>query len=165
MSNASEMSFDFAANLNVNKWPDRIRRISPCVLQRHPFECETTIVQSRRLNVTMTEILHIGAASTVYLGNAVIDMKNTALVLKVNEPYLMEDLLLESRRYAELKELQNDIIPLCYGLYENCAESDGHPNLAILVLEYCGETFPDLFRNLPLTDRYIILLITPNCPN
>jgi hypothetical protein len=146
MSGASELLFDYAKEVKK-------RLVTPRVLPRNLnlFSGETPAFQ--QLDVTISRIIHTSARSTVYLGTTVIDSNDTPIVLKCVRKDLQGELLLEATHYAQLKELQNDVIPLCYGLYGDCTEGEGYPS-AFLVLEYCGEPLEIGFCELPLPERY-----------
>ncbi|KAF8067876.1 hypothetical protein FPV67DRAFT_1494039 [Lyophyllum atratum] len=110
-----------------------------------------------RLHATADELLHHNDHSTVYA--AILTHDNSRVVLKLSLGWeSLEDLKREANHYElQLKDVQGDIVPRYYGMYEGTCTSHSSRKIGCLVLEYCGKHVIGLFRDLPLDERVEIL--------
>lgn len=127
-------------------------------VERHPYvlyRTKTKNAHSQSLEVIVNKVLHHGDHSEIFRGlvkgtNGAVTNSILALKLCYSKDS-MHHLDIEAKRYDELKKLQGDVIPTCFGLFEG-STATGVP-LKCLVLEHCGETLPAVFHNLLLEYR------------
>lgn len=55
----------------------------------------------------------------------------------------------EAKIYRKLDRIQGERVPRCYGYFQEAG-------MACLVLQYCGETRPEAFIDLPYNRKYVI---------
>lgn len=76
------------------------------------------------------------------------DLDGNKVVIKLAQDDLMQQLRHEMEVYKHLKDLQGQVIPICYGLFllgDSCA---------LLILEDCG-TPPESFEDLSSIQRCV----------
>lgn len=106
------------------------------------------------LTIRKATAIHRGDRNMVYKGELIMD--NTKDVIEVavkfiagESPRDLADLEYEYGRYTcELKELQGQIVPTCYGLFQIPEQ-----HTAYLVLQYCGEPISGEFDDLDMDGR------------
>jgi hypothetical protein len=89
-------------------------------------------------------IIHTNIKDSVYRG----DLDGNKVVIKLAQDDLMQQLRHEMEVYKHLKDLQGQVIPICYGLFllgDSCA---------LLILEDCG-TPPESFEDLSSIQRCV----------
>lgn len=118
---------------------------------------------SSLLTVRRAQIIHRGrgaeranASSVVYKGELTVDDSEEVVevavkLLACDKLEDLEDLEYEHSLYSgKVKELQGEIVPMCYGLFQV-------PNklLACIVLQYCGEPVLCEFDELDMDLRWV----------
>jgi hypothetical protein len=145
------------AKLQVEFTPKRTRGLyKPFLL--YCTGGKTKEVQGESLEVIVDELLHQDRSRDMDVLRGTVKGKNTIFALKIcySEEAMLR-LEIEARHYEQLNDLQGDVIPTCFGLFEG--SMSGFP-LKCLLLDYCGENLPGVFDILPLGDRYAPFFVT-----
>lgn len=137
--------------------PDKIGEDSPkqdvFAFDRINIETDDVVPGTgKEVHVIVKRVIHDTDHSTVYLGL----LNGVYVVLKCcyNTDFY-KDFRKEARVYKKrLQELQGSVVPVCFGYY--LAVDDLYGPYSVLLLEYCGESLPDLFEDLKTEQKYVI---------
>jgi hypothetical protein len=113
--------------------------------------------KGQALEVLADEVLYRGPHSQVYRGTA----KETGSILALKLCFSQEsadELKVEAAFYEQLKDLQGDAVPTCFGYFEAMIEATIP---ACLVMEFCGESLQVSFDELPLEQRCVSPPLSP----
>ncbi|THH12826.1 hypothetical protein EUX98_g9785, partial [Antrodiella citrinella] len=141
-------------------------------LKGFPTSCELRMVTPDSVNslntvsgtavtVSITDILHEGEHSTVYLGT-LIDAEGHPIEVALKFGDTKRQVEAEAAMYNSLRSVQGIAIPRLYGILAGSLKSGAYwaePEMTCLVLERFGDTLPDdvRFCYMSLPDRACIL--------